>query len=655
MRLKNTLIAGAAFALAALLCLLAATTAVKVIEDRTGDEVRRTLSLQGFDWVDVTIDGLKVNLFGTAPTEATRFRAISVVGSVVEHTRIVSDLEVEDADLVQAPDFSIEFLRNDDGITLVGLIPAANERRQILAAVSTAAGGAVVTDLLDSADYPVPEGWQASLDFALEALRKLPRSKISMAADQIDVTAMTESLNAKQRLDQDLSKAAPRGVELTLNLSAPRPVLTPFTLRFVSDDEGARFDDCSADTEEGLTRIRYAGATLGAPAAAACTIGLGVPSVYWTDAVETALAAIGDLGGGTLTFSDADVSVIAPEGTPQALFDKTMGELEADLPDVFSLSAELPVIEQELDAEAQAALPEFTATLSPEGLVQLRGKLGTDLDREASESYARARFGNSNVYGATRLAEGMPKGWSVRVLAGLAALSELNNGVLRVEEDRIEISGSTGNQEARSNIARIFTTQLDNAGSFSIKVLYEEKLDPIAALPTADECLADLTAALVENKITFAPGSGDINAGSLSTIDRLAEILNDCSDVPMQLEIAGYTDSQGRETMNLALSQTRADAVLTALMARRVLSENITAQGYGEENPIADNDTEVGREANRRIEITVVRPDSVAEPDETALEQNEASNAGAAAAPPSETEETTTETPSDATGEANNE
>ncbi|MEP2782190.1 MAG: OmpA family protein [Pseudoruegeria sp.] len=656
MRLKPTLIAGASFAIAAVLCVVAAGSTVAVIEERTQNDVKRALSLQGFDWVETSIDGLVVNVTGVAPTEATRFRALSVVGTVVDHTRINSDLEVVEADLVPAPDFSIEFLRNDDGITLVGLIPASGNRRQILSAVSTAGGGAVVTDLLDTADYPMPDGWPQTVDFAIDALRELPRSKISMSAEKIQIAAMTDSTSAQQKLLKELALAAPNHIDLSLDLSAPRPVLTPFTLRFIMDEEGARFDDCSVDTEEGRLRIRYAGASLGAPTAAACTIGLGVPSVNWTDAVETALGAVGKLGGGTLTFRDADVSLIAPESTKQADFDKIMGELEADLPEVFSLSAELPLVEQELSAEAVAALPEFNASLSEEGLVQIWGKLGTDLDRDASESYARALFGNANVYATTRLGEGLPRGWPVRVLSGLSALAELNNGTLSVTEDRIEIAGVTGNPDARSDIARIFTTKLDGSGTFSIKVVYEEKFDPVAALPTADECVADLNMALAENKITFEPGSGDINAGSLSTIDKLADTLKTCADVPMQLEIAGYTDSQGRETMNLSLSQSRADAVLSGLMARRVLTGNITAQGYGEENPIADNDTADGREANRRIEITIVVPEAEENAEEAPLPADPSTEDAA----PDAADTTTSDgepiaDTTDATGEASNE
>ena len=73
----------------------------------------------------------------------------------------------------------------------------------------------------------------------------------------------------------------------------------------------------------------------------------------------------------------------------------------------------------------------------------------------------------------------------------------------------------------------------------------------------------------------------------------------------MTMEIAGYTDAQGSEGGNQALSQARAEAVLVALQGRRVDVSNMTALGYGETFPIADNSSEDGREANRRIEFVL--------------------------------------------------
>ncbi len=80
-------------------------------------------------------------------------------------------------------------------------------------------------------------------------------------------------------------------------------------------------------------------------------------------------------------------------------------------------------------------------------------------------------------------------------------------------------------------------------------------------------------------------------------------MLEDCPG--LKLEIGGHTDAQGSEGGNKALSQARAEAVLVALQGRRVDVSGMTAVGYGEGIPIADNGTEEGREANRRIEFVL--------------------------------------------------
>ncbi|RME16241.1 MAG: OmpA family protein, partial [Alphaproteobacteria bacterium] len=248
--------------------------------------------------------------------------------------------------------------------------------------------------------------------------------------------------------------------------------------------------------------------------------------------------------------------------------------------------------------------PEFLATLSPEGLVQLRGRATDARERAVLTSYAEARFGVENVHAAMRLDPDLPAGWAARALAALEALDQLANGVAIVQPDLVEVRGASGHADASAEISRLLSDKLGEAENFRVDVRYEEKLDPVAAMPTPEECAASIRGVLDEQKITFAPGSSTIDLSSARTLDRIAEILKSCPDVAM--EIAGYTDSQGREEMNKALSQRRAEAVLTALLARRVLTSNLKAHGYGEENPIADNGTEQGREANRRIEFHLI-------------------------------------------------
>jgi OOP family OmpA-OmpF porin len=71
--------------------------------------------------------------------------------------------------------------------------------------------------------------------------------------------------------------------------------------------------------------------------------------------------------------------------------------------------------------------------------------------------------------------------------------------------------------------------------------------------------------------------------------------------------------------MNQQLSQARAQSILNELRGRRIPTSSYTAVGYGETQPIADNDTEEGREENRRIEFRLIRPEPVAST-ETGLE-----------------------------------
>lgn len=607
MSLKRILPVLLALVLAGVAAVLAAILAVSTIEKRSLSDVARTLDLNGHGWATVNVDGLLVILSGEAPDEATRFRALSTAGTVIDATRVLDMMDVADPDVIEPPRFSIEILRNDDGISLIGLIPAEMDLAATVTKIQDIAGTENVTDLLESANYPAPDGWDDALAYGLNALAKLPRSKISIAADRVELRAISDSVAEKRTLEAELSRQAPTGLRVALDITAPRPVITPFTLRFLIDREGARFDACSTDTEAGRSLIVAAAAAAGLQGKAECTIGLGVPSPTWDSAVATGIAALAEIGGGSITFSDADVTLIALETTPQASFDRVVGELGAALPEVFSLHAVLPE-PVTIDGTGEGdGPPEFVATRSPEGQVQLRGRIANDRSRIATESFARAQFGSALVNGAMRLDEDLPKGWSTRVLASLEALAFLNNGSVVVQPEVVEIRGITGDPDARAEISRLLSEKLGEAEDFRISVAYEKKLDPVLDLPTAAECVQQINLILSVRQITFAPSSADIDDDARETVTKIAEVMKNCSD--FEMEIGGHTDSQGREIMNEALSQSRADAVLTALMARRVLTSNLAAKGYGESEPVADNDTEQGRELNRRIEFKLILPE----------------------------------------------
>lgn len=615
MRLSRLALPALAFGLAVGLSAVASAFAVRMVEDGTEAGVQAALDREGIEWAEVDAYGLQVFLIGTAPSEADRFRALSAAGEVVDAARLIDDVNVAERAPPAAPRFSIEILRRDDGITLIGLVPADTDRDALIARARRAAGGAEAFDLLETADHPAPADWRHSIDAAFAALERLPRAKISVEAGKLSVTGTAESGADRRRLETEIARAMPGDVRLALQISAPRPVISPFTLRFVRDESGARFDACAAATEEGRDRILRAAASAGLEGKADCRIGLGEPSASWPDAVEMALAAVDALDGGALTMTESEIALVAPMGTETALFERVVGELAAQLPEPFTLDAVLPGPPRESDGDDGP--PEFVATLSPEGAVQLRGALASEDARVIADSLARARFGSEAVYTAAEIAPDLPQGWQTRVLAGLEGLARLERGALVVTPDDIAIRGETGNAEAGAEIAALVAEKLGGTEELTLDVIYREELDPEAAKPTPEECVASLEGLLEGRKINFEPGSATLDSQARLILDDIADLLRQCSDIP--LEIAGHTDSQGRESMNLELSQARAQSVLDELRDRRVLTASFRAQGYGEAEPIADNATEEGRDANRRIEFRLIPSEPPTE-EETTLE-----------------------------------
>jgi len=106
---------------------------------------------------------------------------------------------------------------------------------------------------------------------------------------------------------------------------------------------------------------------------------------------------------------------------------------------------------------------------------------------------------------------------------------------------------------------------------------------------------------LVLEGVNFEYDSAKLTAGSAATLDKVAASLIEHTEA--KIEIDGHTDSKGNDAYNLKLSQRRAQAVKEYLVSKGVNEAQLTAQGYGEKQPVASNDTEEGRAQNRRVEL----------------------------------------------------
>jgi OOP family OmpA-OmpF porin len=110
---------------------------------------------------------------------------------------------------------------------------------------------------------------------------------------------------------------------------------------------------------------------------------------------------------------------------------------------------------------------------------------------------------------------------------------------------------------------------------------------------------------LVLGDVLFATNEATLTQNATATLDKAAASLQEWGHI--KVEVAGYTDDRGTAKYNESLSSRRADAVRTYLIGKGVDADRLTAKGYGESSPVADNATVEGRSENRRVELVPMK------------------------------------------------
>ena len=230
-----------------------------------------------------------------------------------------------------------------------------------------------------------------------------------------------------------------------MNIAAPHPVVTPFTLRFVLEPGGGRFDACSPDSEAASDRILAVARSIGRVDRATCTVGMGVPSPRWADAATASMGALRIWAEGRSTFSDAYIALMAVEGTSDAQFDRVIGELEAALPPVFALHAVLSVtLEAETDGRLSSRPP-----CHPKVWCSCTGVSPTRPCATWQKAWPMHGWGQMRsiaVYMAARIVPDLPADWALRVLASLDTMDAIAEILKSCGDIRLEIQGHTDSQ-----------------------------------------------------------------------------------------------------------------------------------------------------------------------------------------------------------------
>ena len=235
---------------------------------------------------------------------------------------------------------------------------------------------------------------------------------------------------------------------------------------------------------------------------------------------------------------------------------------------------------------------DFGLSQTPAGLV-VRGKVAT----EAAKATLMQQL--AGVYPGVPLVDSLvvDAGATSAPLLGngptlFGYLSQVRSAALGLNGQTVTVRGNVRSPRALDDV----TADLRSALPAGYALLPEiTVVAPTREVATADSLIA---AALVA-PIPFRTGSADLGDNASTILDQVAAALAQFPTVKVAVE--GHTDTTGSADTNQRLSQERAESVMRYLVGKGIGADRMTAVGYGQTRPVADNATETGRAQNRRV------------------------------------------------------
>lgn len=248
-------------------------------------------------------------------------------------------------------------------------------------------------------------------------------------------------------------------------------------------------------------------------------------------------------------------------------------------------------------AGATAARVETTPAAVGKGEpVVAGGQVPDEATRVAVIEALRRIYGPSGVIDKIEVVNtvSMPANWAANVQRLITpSLKEIHRGQIQIEGTQMALSGEVGNEALRQKIVSDMANALNPTYTIknSLRVPASEQI-------AVDQALANRT-------IEFELGSATLTGKGRAILDEMAPILQKLTN--KSVAVVGHTDNAGNRTSNLALSQSRAEAVKGYLVSKGIDPMTLTTSGVGPDQPVASNATDEGRSRNRRIEFRVGR------------------------------------------------
>ncbi len=229
---------------------------------------------------------------------------------------------------------------------------------------------------------------------------------------------------------------------------------------------------------------------------------------------------------------------------------------------------------------------------------QVSGELAQDQTSDALLAKLKQQLGDFSQENTQIKSNYTNPAWAVAANQMLDAVFGLDSYSLEIKDNKVSLSTQVENDAVKQRLDtrfnQLFNDQDDIQATLDISIKPTDKKVQRAKLE-------DTLAKIDLKGVKFQYGTTEIRGGSLAILDQVINVLGLYPEITV--EIAGHTDSYGDEYPNLSLSQRRAESILSYLSKEGVAKNRMNAKGYGENYPIGDNATELGRSLNRRIEF----------------------------------------------------
>ena len=340
------------------------------------------------------------------------------------------------------------------------------------------------------------------------------------------------------------------------------------------------------------------------------TLAAGEPSGF-SDKASYAIGLLGEVDAGKATISDANLDF---SGSVDSAVrgDLLKGKLTPPLPHGLVLgnanvvAPAPPVVEAPEPAPAPEPEPEpvvspykWSAVLK-DNSVTASGYMPDEESQAGVKSTLEAFVSGGSVIDNTEIGNGSPDGLVDVAKFGAGFLTELEKGTIEITDTHATLSGVVPHNASLPGIESRFENSIPN-GFTGNAVLSQS---PPPAPPVVDNCTAQIINAATNITINFETARATILSDSFGVLDGVAEVALNCPDA--KFEISGHTDSDGSKAFNQRLSLARAGSVSDYLQRAGVSADRLQAVGFGEEQPIAANNTPENKALNRRIEFKLI-------------------------------------------------